>query len=35
MMVCMFNVTFDAKITTRQMLAPARLKPATDDAQRQ
>jgi hypothetical protein len=24
MMVCMFNVVFDAKITTRQMLAPAR-----------
>ena len=28
MMVCMFNVTFDAKITTRQMLAPSRPKPA-------
>jgi len=28
MMVCMFNVSFDAKITTRQMLAPAKLKPA-------
>jgi hypothetical protein len=27
MMVCMFNVTFDAKITTRQMLAPERPKP--------
>ena len=24
MMVCMFNVTFDARITTRQMLAPAK-----------
>jgi hypothetical protein len=22
MMVCMFNVAFDAKITTKQMLAP-------------
>ena len=36
MMVCMFNVTFDAGITTRQMLAPARPKPvSTGDAQQQ
>lgn len=28
MMVCMFNVAFDAKITTKQMLAPAKPKPA-------
>jgi hypothetical protein len=27
MMVCMFNVTFDARITTAQMLKPARSKP--------
>src|SRR5262245_20044883 len=30
MMVCMFNVAFDARITTRQMLAPERPKPAVD-----
>lgn len=30
MMVCMFNVTFDARITTRQMLAPARPKPVAE-----
>src|SRR5438105_12915706 len=28
MVVCMFNVAFDAKISTQQMLAPARPKPA-------
>jgi hypothetical protein len=28
MMVCMFNVAFDAKITTKQMLAPPPPKPA-------
>jgi hypothetical protein len=33
MMVCMFNVTFDAKITTRQMLAPSRPKPAQAGAE--
>jgi hypothetical protein len=27
MMVCMFNVTFDARITTRQMLAPSKPTP--------
>jgi len=31
MMVCMFNVTFDAKYTTRQILAPAK-EPATPPA---
>ena len=31
MMVCMVNVTFDAKITTQQMLAPDRPKPRKDD----
>ena len=39
MMVCMFNVVFDAKITTSQMLAPARSKtakpPATGDNPKQ
>src|SRR4051812_6163312 len=29
MAICMVNVTFDAKITTRQMLAPERPKPAS------
>jgi hypothetical protein len=29
MAVCMVNVTFDAKITTRQMLAPVRPKPSS------
>jgi hypothetical protein len=28
MMICMFNVAFDSKISTRQMLAPERTKPA-------
>jgi hypothetical protein len=32
MMVCMFNVAFDAKITTRQMLAPPQAKPAQTEA---
>jgi len=27
MMVCMFNVAFDAKITTKQMLAPSKPAP--------
>jgi hypothetical protein len=31
MMVCIINVTFDAAITTRQMLAPARSNAATGD----
>jgi hypothetical protein len=32
MMVCMFNVAFDSKISTRQMLAPERSKSRHDDA---
>jgi hypothetical protein len=32
MMVCMFNVSFDAKITTQQMLAPAKPKTAQTTA---
>ena len=34
MMVCMINVSFDAKITTRQMLAPSKSKPAASSAVR-
>jgi hypothetical protein len=36
MMICMINVAFDANITTKQMLAPDKPKPAaTSDAQHQ
>ena len=31
MMVCMFNVVFDAKFTTKQILAPARNRPAATE----
>jgi hypothetical protein len=30
MMVCMFNVAFDARISTRQMLAPNRRSPLNE-----
>jgi len=30
MMVCMWNVAFDAKITTKQMLSPGKPTPSAD-----